>query len=86
VLHTFTGGSDGGQPAASLVRDAAGDLYGTTLFWGAGYGVVFKLTPDGREHVLHSFTGGADGAYPWCTLLKTGKKTHRHELGRRRRG
>ncbi len=74
VLHTFTGGSDGGQPAASLVRDAAGDLYGTTLFWGAGYGVVFKLTPDGREHVLHSFTGGDDGAYPWCTLLKVGKK------------
>ena len=57
-----------------VVRDAAGDLYGTTLFWGAGYGVVFKLTPDGREHVLHSFTGGDDGAYPWCTLLKVGNR------------
>jgi uncharacterized repeat protein (TIGR03803 family) len=74
VLHTFTGGSDGGQPAAALVKDAAGNLYGTTLFWGAaGDGVVFKLAPGGKEQVLHAFSGGDDGAYPWCALLKVGK-------------
>jgi uncharacterized repeat protein (TIGR03803 family) len=49
TLYTFTGGSDGGQPVADLVRDSAGNLYGTTLFWGEGYGVVFALAPDGTE-------------------------------------
>jgi uncharacterized repeat protein (TIGR03803 family) len=46
TLYTFTGGSDGANPSAGLVRDAAGNLYGTTAWGGAyGYGVVFKLTP-----------------------------------------
>jgi uncharacterized repeat protein (TIGR03803 family) len=46
VLHSFTGGADGKFPYAVLVRDAAGNLYGTTAFGGAhGYGTVFKLTP-----------------------------------------
>ena len=30
VLYTFTGGADGSGPSAGLVRDAAGNLYGTT--------------------------------------------------------
>jgi uncharacterized repeat protein (TIGR03803 family) len=46
VLHTFTGGSDGGNPAGGLVMDKEGNLYGTTYGYGAhGYGTVFKLTP-----------------------------------------
>jgi uncharacterized repeat protein (TIGR03803 family) len=74
VLYTFSGGNDGGQPVVSLIADEAGNLYGTTLFWGAeGYGVVFRLAPNGKEKVLHSFTNGDDGAYPWGALLKTGK-------------
>ncbi|HEY6578222.1 MAG TPA: choice-of-anchor tandem repeat GloVer-containing protein [Rhizomicrobium sp.] len=74
VLYTFTGGNDGGQPVAALVRDKDHNFYGTTLFGGApgGYGVVFKLAPDGKEHVLHTFTNGADGAYPWAALLDDG--------------
>jgi uncharacterized repeat protein (TIGR03803 family) len=75
VLYTFTGGSDGGQPVANLIADSQGNLYGTTLFGGAtgGYGVVFRLSPDGKERVLHTFTNGDDGAYPWGALLKIGK-------------
>jgi uncharacterized repeat protein (TIGR03803 family) len=52
VLHTFTGGTDGLQPAAGLFRDSAGNLYGTTVAGGVpnsecafGCGVVFKIAP-----------------------------------------
>ncbi|MGH6876849.1 MAG: choice-of-anchor tandem repeat GloVer-containing protein, partial [Rhizomicrobium sp.] len=34
VLYSFTGGSDGSNPEAGLIRDAAGNLYGTTYFGG----------------------------------------------------
>jgi uncharacterized repeat protein (TIGR03803 family) len=64
VLYTFTGGNDGGNPN-SVIRDAKGNLYGTTGAGGAsGYGVVFKIDTSGHETVLYTFTGGADGAYP----------------------
>jgi len=65
VLHSFMGGADGSQPLAGVIRDPAGNLYGTTLFDGAGrWGVVYKLDSAGDYTVLYSFTGGADGGYP----------------------
>jgi uncharacterized repeat protein (TIGR03803 family) len=74
VLHSFTGGRDGGFPnAASLVMDTTGNLYGTTSAGGAyEYGTVFKLTQSGgkwKETVLHSFANGADGAMPYSTVV-----------------
>jgi uncharacterized repeat protein (TIGR03803 family) len=78
VLHSFTGGADGGQPVAGLIRDAAGNLYGTTTVGGSGVnrlcqggtcGVVFKLSPSGTETVLHNFTRG-DGATPNADLIQ----------------
>jgi uncharacterized repeat protein (TIGR03803 family) len=64
VLYSFTGGADGAEPYAGLLRDSAGNLYGTTVFGGASnWGVVFKLNKTG-ETVLHSYTGGADGGGP----------------------
>src|ERR1039458_1607249 len=69
VLHTFTGGADGGVPLAGVVRDSAGNLYGTTELGGnaskGGKGVVFKLDTAGNETVLHSFSG-SDGSYPFA--------------------
>lgn len=64
VLHSFDG-TDGEQPWTNVVRDAEGNLYGTTFYGGAyGMGTVFKLTPGGQETVLHDFAGGADGNNP----------------------
>src|SRR5271157_3461030 len=69
VLHSFTGtGGDGANPYAGLVRDAQGNLYGTTYVGGAGYGTVFKLDTTGKETVLYSFTG-YDGSGPEAGLV-----------------
>jgi uncharacterized repeat protein (TIGR03803 family) len=73
VLYTFCSlpnCTDGEQPLAGpLVRDAAGNLYGTTYFGGEyGDGVVFALDATGDETVLHNFTGGADGWGPFAGL------------------
>lgn len=67
VLHTFTGGADGAQPAAGLVGDDGGNLYGTAALGGSGFGTVFKLEPCGTFSVLYTFTGGTDGGYPTST-------------------
>jgi uncharacterized repeat protein (TIGR03803 family) len=70
VLHSFTGGADGGLPEADLIQDSDGNLYGTTEVGGAAnFGVVFKLDTTGKETVLHSFMGGTDGAHPRAGLV-----------------
>lgn len=60
-------------PAANLIMDAAGNLYGTTQGdSGVNYGTVFKLTPKGDRwiiKVLHTFTGGSDGSTPRGALV-----------------
>ena len=71
VLYSFTGGADGAFPEAALIRDSAGNLYGTTTQGGSdNIGVVFKVDPSGTETVLHSFTGGTDGVIPVGGLLR----------------
>jgi uncharacterized repeat protein (TIGR03803 family) len=71
VLYSFMGGADGGSPSASVIRDAAGNLYGTTSVGGtANLGVVFKVDPAGQETVLYSFMGGADGQGPSGGLVR----------------
>jgi uncharacterized repeat protein (TIGR03803 family) len=74
TLHSFTGGSDGGDPNSDLVADAAGNLYGTAVSGGLtggngcinGCGTIYKITPDGQFTVLYTFQGGTagDGARP----------------------
>jgi uncharacterized repeat protein (TIGR03803 family) len=77
ILYNFTGGVDGGGPIAGLIRDAEGNLYGTTEEGGKGTGcvlngcgVVFKLDPSGTETVLHSFLGAPDGDDPRAGLVR----------------
>jgi uncharacterized repeat protein (TIGR03803 family) len=73
LLYSFcatTNCPDGNTPAAGLIADAGGNLYGTTVAGGANNcGVVFRLAPDGKEAVLYSFKGGSDGCNPESTLL-----------------
>src|SRR5258708_4730146 len=61
VLYSFTKSSgDGANPSAGLIRDGAGNLYGTTLNGGSlacspgggvGCGTVFRLDTSGNETV-----------------------------------
>jgi uncharacterized repeat protein (TIGR03803 family) len=72
VVHSFTGGSDGGTPVfVQLLRDYAGNLYGTTSVGGThNSGTVFRLSANGNETVLYNFTGGTDGASPVSGLIE----------------
>ena len=71
VLHNFGGTQKGANPSASLIRDSAGGLYGTTDDGGpAGAGVVYKVDAAGQETVLYSFTGGTDGGYPYAGVIR----------------
>jgi uncharacterized repeat protein (TIGR03803 family) len=76
ALHGFTF-TDGAGPASGLVIDAAGNLYGATVYGGTASpnadGVVFKLTPGLKnkwtETVLYNFSGGADGGDLYGTIV-----------------
>src|SRR6266478_3520860 len=79
VLYRFCSQAncaDGKNPAAAVIMDAAGNLYGTTVGGGANNaGVVFKLTQTGSGwtyKVLYSFcskTLCADGGTPNAGLI-----------------
>jgi len=70
TLYNFTGGSAGEYPAAGMVRDSAGNLYGTTAGnYSSNCGTVFEVTSSGTEVVLHSFTG-SDGCNPYGPVVR----------------
>lgn len=78
ILYNFgsnSDGSDGAFPAAGLILDSAGNLYGTTERGGTVWGTVFELSPPSQqggawtETVLYTFSGGTDGCYPEGKLL-----------------
>lgn len=87
-LHDFNGtvrlsngtkGSDGFDPNAGVTVDAAGNLYGTTLFGGLKYtcGMVWEITRSGTYRDLHDFGGSVtnsdgtivpDGVFPYSNV------------------
>jgi uncharacterized repeat protein (TIGR03803 family) len=86
VLYSFMGApTDGANPAAGLVRDATGNLFGTTVAGGdlcyiiahtpptpstfVNCGIVFRLDTTGKETLLYRFTGPPDGAIPRAGLV-----------------
>ncbi len=81
VLHSFTNSPlDGQYPVGGVIRDGAGNLYGTTGGGGTancgygGCGTIFELTPPApgdawTETILYNFQGGADGFDPLAGLV-----------------
>jgi uncharacterized repeat protein (TIGR03803 family) len=78
TLYNFPSLTDGFFPAGGVIRDTAGNLYGTTYGGGnltacgsEGCGVVFQLDPDGNETTLYTFQGApGDGEAPASNLLR----------------
>jgi uncharacterized repeat protein (TIGR03803 family) len=73
ILYSFPGGKNGANPAAGIVFDAAGNIYGTTALGGSnGHGTVFELAALGSSHyqqtVLWTFNG-TDGEDPLGSLI-----------------
>jgi uncharacterized repeat protein (TIGR03803 family) len=76
LLHSFNSdGIDGTNPFSSVIRDAAGNLFGPAYSGGAfGYGTVFELSPKAgggwTEKILHTFpdNSGTEGSNPWPGL------------------
>ncbi len=93
TLHPFCARAacaDGSSPYAPLVRDSAGNFYGTTFTGGANnLGVVFELVNTGTGYqfqVLHNFcnqSGCPDGQNPLAGLILD---TNGHLYGLAKRG
>jgi uncharacterized repeat protein (TIGR03803 family) len=75
-LYSFTGGTNGASPEASLVLGKDGDFYGTTFSGGAidqivrGAGTVFKISANGALNSLYSFTPRPNGGWPTSGLVQ----------------
>jgi uncharacterized repeat protein (TIGR03803 family) len=80
LMYNFKGGTDGEWPNASLIFDAAGNLYGTTVVGGGGSslctygcGTVYELSPKSggwSAKVLYRFQGqNKDGSDPYAGLI-----------------
>jgi uncharacterized repeat protein (TIGR03803 family) len=70
VLYSFAGGEDGWYVTTGLVRDARGNLYGTTAGGGtSNLGTLYEISSSSKEFVLHSFKGSPDGEAPQDIVL-----------------
>jgi len=73
LIHRFNG-TDGANPASTLIFDSAGNLYGTTSGGPSnGPGTVFELQPSGKGawalNTLYTFKGVPDGSAPYGSLV-----------------
>jgi len=70
TIHSFTGGTDGGNPYAAVVEGTNGYFFGTTEAGGNGYGTIFGVTYSGSFSTVHTFVSGTDGANPYSALIR----------------
>jgi len=74
IIHNFGAPGDGANSVAGLVMDAAGNLYGTTVYGGSdNSGTAFEMSPGAggtwTESVIHNFSlNGTDGTLPQAGL------------------
>jgi uncharacterized repeat protein (TIGR03803 family) len=70
TIYSFGSATNDGQnPNSGVTEDAAGNLYGVTLYGGTdGQGIVYQLTPNlngtWTESILHNFAGRPDAGSP----------------------
>ena len=69
ILHTFTGGADGGNPNSSLILDGKGNLYGTT----SGGGTSQNCTGCGT---VFEFARGSNGTWTQNVLYNSGSMSN----------
>jgi len=73
ILYSFKAGKDGRNPAAGIVFDSVGNIYGTTEMGGSrNQGTVFELAAIGSGHYQHTVLwtfNGADGKDPLASLI-----------------
>lgn len=84
VIWDFGQGNDGAEPAAGVIFDKSGNIYGTTVAGGSGSGspcgvqghtgcgVVYELTPSASgwiETILYNFQGLTDGGAPYSGVV-----------------
>ena len=75
TLYAFPGGGNGASPAAGVIFDSKGNLYGTTRDGGNNFGIAFKLRHQGKQWkpaLLYNFCSSnncADGAHPLAALV-----------------
>ncbi len=67
TLYSLPGGNNS-YPSGALLRDDAGNLYGTSAAQETG--TVFRVSPDGQGTTLHVFGGAGDGAGPRAGLIR----------------
>src|SRR6266404_1466595 len=81
VLYSFVGSpTNGSGPNGALAQGSDGSFYGTTFNGGttninvsgnSGYGIIFRISPNGSETNLYSFTGPPnDGSFPNAGLVQ----------------
>jgi len=66
VLHQFNSTSDGAFSEGSVLRDSAGNIFGTTT----NPSTVFKIGSNGKESVFFNINGGDLGDFPTGSLTE----------------
>jgi len=66
VLHVFDDLNRAAEPEVSVIRDSAGNIFGTTVNAGA----VFKIGPQGKESDFFYINGGSLGDFPTGALTQ----------------
>ena len=64
ILYSFKGGNDGGLPLSGVVRDTAGNLFGTTAGVNGTPSTIYEIKHTGGEKILRYLGNGnfSDGA------------------------